>query len=412
MTKILAFIFTAFLATNSLQAKVWEDTQSWSMQYEEEYQEWIKSSAVYKTMFIDPKSPYYGINADCADAAYALRAIFAYEHSLPFAVKNPSGSRGKNLTINNSYTKWDNYGPNNKRLVAMINTIGLSVGSENLTHFDTYPIKLESINPGSVFTYKISGAFGKFIRHVYNIKDINPVGTFNTIYSTQAIKASGEAMTHRASKDFVNLPHSPWGFRRFRWPEYIDVGISSMDPALAASNEQFELAQKLGAKEFFKHVKNLIKTEDQSPEQQIGATLNSICEEANARIKYVSQAIDYLRATNNKCMDYTDFDTYSTPARDKQLSEAFLKLKDLQDEFSDLNFEKLDIAKAILGKNNTITDTQLYAQCTIAYSSTTKIHLKELWRRMSKGLLSSHPNDTLEARWGAQASKTKCKRWY
>lgn len=407
MFKLFIAIFIAALS----QAAVWNSNQSWSIQYEEEYQEWMKSSAVHKKLFIDPSSPYYGIKADCADAAYALRAIFSFENSLPFAIKNPSGSRdGKYKTINNSLDKWDSYGSPNKRLVAMINTIGSSVGSESLTHFDTYPIKLSSINAGSLFTYKIR-SLTNFIRHVYTIKDVNAVGTFNTIYSTQAIKAAGEAMTHRESKEFVNLPHDPWGFRRFRWPEHIGVSINNINEELDASNEQFAIADKMG-KDFFKYVKNLIKTKEQNPEEELEQALKAVCEEATARIKYVSQAIDFQKQTGNKCMDYRDYDTYSTPARDKQLKEAFLKLKELNDNYHSFTYSLLDITESIFG-NKVISDDDLNAACSIKYASNKEINLRVLWQRLNAGKISSHPNDTLEARWGEDKTpRTKCKVWY
>ena len=69
-------------------------------------------------MFNDPKSPYYGISTDCADTAYALRAIFAFENKLPFAITNPSGNRGASLSLNNKSKKFDSAGPENKRPAA------------------------------------------------------------------------------------------------------------------------------------------------------------------------------------------------------------------------------------------------------------------------------------------------------
>ncbi|EQC47970.1 hypothetical protein [Bacteriovorax sp. Seq25_V] len=416
MKLVTTLIFV--LITSLSYSAVWEATNSWDMNYEEEYSNWIKSSNVNETMFIDPKSPYYGIKADCADAAYALRAIFSFEHSLPFAVKNPSGSRGKIKTFNNELNNWDKYGAPNKKLVAMINTIGASVGSENLTYFDSYPIELSSTNAGSLFTYKIKARNGNFIRHVYNIKNINPVGTFDTIYSTQAIKAAGEPMTRRKSKEFVNLPHDPWGFKRLRWPEHIGVSINSLPEELNASNHQFKIAQDLGSKKFFAYVKTLLKTEDEDPANKLYRALTATCEEAVARIKYVDQALLYLSQTGNKCMDYRDFDTYSTPARDKALTETFVRLKDTytelekNGELSRANPEHVQILEAIF-KNVHMPEADLLKFCSVNYSSSSKISLKELWRRINNGLLSSHPNDTVELRWGEKTGpKTSCKRWY
>lgn len=46
------------------------------MEWEKKYANWIQTSAVHTRMFTSKKSKYFGVRADCADAAYALRAIF------------------------------------------------------------------------------------------------------------------------------------------------------------------------------------------------------------------------------------------------------------------------------------------------------------------------------------------------
>ena len=225
-------------------------------------------------------------------------------------------------------------------------------------------------------------------------------------------------MTRRKSKEFVNLPHDPWGFKRFRWPQYIGTSISSLPEELKASNEQFKIAEELGATNFFKYVKSLLKTEDEDPEQKLFRALNATCEESMARIKYVDQAIEFLKQTNGACMDYRDFDTYSTPARDKALTETFNKLRDTYQELdrnndlSRANPTHVQITEAIF-KNVFVPEDELLNFCSINYSQSSRISLKELWKRINNGLISSHPNDNLEVRWGEKSnSKTSCKRWY
>lgn len=416
--RTLALILTFTLFQAPTFGAVWNDTRQWSEAYEEEFALWMGTNAVNERMFTDARSPYAGIRADCADAAYALRAIFAFEHSLPFAINNPSGSRGANQTIHNRLNKWDQYGSPQKRLVAMINSIGQSVGSENLTRFDTYPIRLKNISAGGIFSYKIKAQFGKFIRHVYNIKNVNPVGTFDTIYSTQAIADKGLPMTRRRDKEFINTPHDPWGFRKFKRPEHVTIGALSLPSQYEASAEQFELARQLGQQGFFRLVKKTVATRSETPSQQIQRAFNNACEESVARIEYVNQALSHLRSIGGRCMNYQEFDAYSTPSRDATLKETFKKFEAVYLELrrsgalSQASSNVVAAAEAIFtGRGMDLRD--LRSLCPVNYRPGVSIDLATLWRRVQSDALSSHPNDLVELRWGERTTpKTKCKRWY
>lgn len=416
--RLLALSFLSLIIlTSTSEASVWRDTNDWDEYYEQQYAQWIGSPSVYERMFIDSNSPYQGIRADCADAAYALRAIFSYEHSLPFAINDPSGSRS-GRTINNSLSKWDHISSGARRVVAMINTIGDSVGSENLTHYDTYPIKIKNIRPGNVFSYKIQARFGKFIRHVYNIKDINPVGTFDTIYSTQAIADKGLAMTRRRDKEFINGPHEPWGFRAFKWPRHISTSANNLPSVYQSSEEQYDLVGKLGADGFFKYVKRAVATINETPEQQMRRAFNSACEESVARIEYVNQGLAHLRSIGGRCMDYGEYDAYSTPSRDSTLKKTFEKFKEIYDDLA-LTGELAEVSPNIMLAAQTIFDghglelSELRSMCGINYRGGVSIDLATLWYRLKNNMLSSHPNDIVELRWGEKTSpQTRCRRWY
>lgn len=412
------FLVFLFVFSFNLNASVWQDNQSWSLQYEEQFSAWMKSNKVVEEIFTDANSPYFGVSTDCADTAYAFRAIFAFEHNLPFAIYNPSGSRGTSNTLNNRLNNWDAAGAPNKRLVAMINEIGDSVGTENLAYFDTFPVAIKSITPGSVFMYKITARLGKFIRHTYNIKNINPVGTFDVIYSTQANKAKGLPLVRRKDKEFENMPSNPWGFKKFRWPELLGLDLSAIPAELGPSMEQYTLATNLGEVEFFKYVRKTLSSTYETTPERLVRSFQTVCAEAQARIGYVNQALIHLQETNNKCMDYEEFDAYSTPARDASLIELFEKYElaynDLQSEGlqNKVAPEMLSYAETIFN-NKFFGSSELLAACPINYREGVSIDLATLWKRLSKNTLSSHPNDTVELRWGETTrGKTKCKRWY
>lgn len=415
MKILIAAIILLGFSSHKAEASAWIDTQSWSVEYEEQYSQFLQSNAVKEMMFKSTSSPYYGVNTDCADTAYAMRAIFAFENKLPFAIRNPSG--GAN-TLNNRSNRWDSRGSEARRVVAMINEIGESVGTENLAHFDTFPSALKSIRPGTLFMYKKSASFGKFIRHTYVIKNINPVGTFDVIYSTQANKEQNLPLIRRKEREFENLPFSPWGFKKFRWPEHLNRGLDVIPAALGPSMEQYALASSLGQSGFFKLVKKSVASINESSGMRVARAFKTACGESQARIDYVNQALVYLQQTGNKCMDYEHFDAYSTPSRDSDLRELFVKLKGAYDDAVTLG-ELNKIDPTILafteyifkGKGN--VKAELLAACPVSYRSGVSIDLQTLWSRISKNLLSSHPNDIVEVRWGEKSSPlTKCKRWY
>lgn len=408
---ILALSFLSFKAT----AAVWEDTQSWTVELEQKYTEWMQSPAVRENIFTSASSPYRGVNTDCADTAYALRAIFAFENKLPFAITNPSGSRDASKTLNNKTNKFDYAGPENKRVVALITEIGDSVGTENLTRYDTYPIAIKSIKAGALFTYKMQARFGKFIRHAYNIKDVNPVGTFDVIYSTQANQNSHGDLLRRRDREFENLPNDPWGFRRFRWPEHIGKDISVIPAELGASTEQFALARTMDTRSFFKFVGKTLATSTETSNERMSRVFKSVCLESQARIIYVNEGLAYARQTNNACMDYQKFDAFSTPARDAALKEMYAKLKQVYLESKTLGGVDPQLMAfgdyIFTGKGS--VQAELQAACPINYREGVTVDMGTLWSRIEKDRLSSHPNDIVEVRWGEVTKPlTKCKRWY
>lgn len=412
---ITLFILAISLSSYNAQAAVWEDTQSWSLEYEQKYSQWMQSPAVKEGMFTNKNSPYYGVNTDCADTAYALRAVFAFENKLPFAITNPSGSRVPSQTLNNRSNRFDKAGPENKRVVALITEIGSSVGTENLTRFDTFPPAIASVKPGTLFTYKMQAKFGKFIRHTYNIKDINPVGSFDVIYSTQANQEKHGDLLRRRDREFENLPNNPWGFRKFRWPEHIGKDLSAIPAELGPSEEQFALATTLGTRAFFKHVAKVLATTTESSGERLSRIFAAVCQESQARIMYVNEGLDYLKQTGGACMDYQKFDAFSTPARDGALKEMFEKLKQVHSEAVSTNTgdPKMIAFGDFMFKGKGTVQAELLAACPINYREGKSMDLAELWGRIAKDRLSSHPNDIVEVRWGEVTKPlTKCKRWY
>jgi hypothetical protein len=422
MRKVLGIFIAVLFINSTASAMVWEDTQTWSTEWEKEYASWMESGAVHKNLFVGKDSKYYGITADCADASYALRAIFSLENSLPFKVLNPSGSRGDKFKyLSNKTTHFDGRGATAEaRLVAMINYLGDSVGTEHLSHHDTIPVKIEAISAGMLFTYKIKRGFRRTIRHSYNIKGVTRFGDFDVIYSTQAIAKKNLPMMHREGYSFSVLPHDVWGFKRFKWPQHEGMRNQNLPAETEYGQEQFRLVQELGQK-FFSYVKNKLKVGSETPGALLKRKLGLLCIESRDRIDFVNQGYEHHVETGKKCMNYADYDAYSTPARDGSLKSSFERFEDDYNEIvnegieNEIDFNIFEIAKAIVNgvDSGTNTEEELYKVCSINYMEGSKMHLAELYHRMKKGLLSSHPNDLKPQRWGdTKRNRTKCKVWY
>ena len=419
MQKIYLSLMILLGLSQSVHADLWQATNEWDMQWEKRFANWMRSSAVHKKMFTSSSSPYYGIKADCADASYALRAIFSLENSLPFRVQNPSGGRNAYNYLSNELDKFDRYGNSRKRLVAFINYLGDQVGTEHLSHHDTTPVSVSSIAPGMIFTYKIKRFTGKTIRHSYNIKDVTMTGNFDVIYSTQAIAKSGSDMMYRQEYMFSNTPHGVWGFKRFKWPHLQGVSINRYPENFGYSQEQFALVDDMGTRSFFRHVKKTLQVSEETPQGLLTRSLNTLCVQAKDRVTYVNQAIEHMNNNGSRCMDYANYDAYSTPARDKALNEAFHSLfanrRDVESMGQSDEVDS-DLWKAIVAIEKGAqysTEQDLYNLCSVNYRAGKTIHLAELYRRQEAGLLSSHPNDRIENRWGETTRRgTNCRVWY
>lgn len=405
-------LLITFAFSISTMAAVWHADNKWSQEYETLYSNWMTTNKVHANLFVDKNSPYYGLRADCADAVYALRAIFSFENSLPFAISHPSGSRN-NSHLTNTTNAFDKYKDPHKRVVAFLNALGESVGTENLSRLDTYPVELKSIRPSTLFTYKIKRRFGKVIRHAYTIKDIQTTGSFDLLYSTQAIKKEKLPMNYREGKELVNLPQTVWGFKRFKWPEHLGMSNASLPAEMNYSEEQFSLAKKLGSNEFFPYVKSLLKSVDETPNKLIARVLKNVCQEATARVDYVNQGVAFNHSNNKKCMNYTEYDIYSTPARDKALEGAYKALiynwNKVGSKVSDNDLSI--IVQSIISPISLDRDLT-YAYCPVQVNNLADYDLAEIWKRLQSGDLSSHPNDSLGARWGEPGPRTSCKVWY
>lgn len=432
MSKALFSLFIIIFCSASSYARVWKDKHEWSMDWEHKYSLWVQSEGLDPKLFISPKSPYYGIEADCADALYIIRAIFSKENHLPFAVIDPSRREGGKKRssyklISNQINQFDYIKDENKRFVHFANFLAASLGSENLRYYDTYPIKLSEIHPGDIFHFMRPNP-EKTIRHTLMIKKIHGTGSFDTLYSTQEIKTNNidyfkhQGVIHPRPLMFrekQTLHHKPieasGGFRRFIWPRYLMKEFKDFPASFHYSEEQFDLAEKLSSRQFFNHVRSLLQVREETIEEFIDRSLGNICKKIRERAMSVRQAVGYIFDKNGACMNYQEFDTYSTPMRDEEIKRSFMDFRNnLQEKFKS-NKKKIkkywvDLAFSIIKGESNHASKKF---CEVSISNHRKVDIAHFKKRLFDGRISSDPNQPWSVRWGlANPMERDCKVFY
>jgi hypothetical protein len=307
----------------------------------------------------------------------------------------------------------------NQRLASFIFDTVDNNGTENLSGGDTYPIRIQDIQGGDVFMYKIESAPGTFSRHTYLIKNVNSNGTFDVLYSTQARRDAGLPMNRIKQYSFANPRWVPnhtavgdkntWGFKRMRLPQQRGI---SFDKIPNASFEQYDLAIQLGD-QFFEYVKNQRTTIKETPSETLNRNVEFLCHELNDRVEIVAMAMTVRANTNNACMDPVTFDTYSTPSRDGGILGVYKKIFSLSEtykrtgEWLSVNSKMKSVIDGIFNPQRSAATNQLIKNsCNFQNRQGLNTNLALFYEALSKGLVSSHPNDSLFNRWGILSAMT------
>lgn len=413
-------IFGTLLFFSNLQAVVWENSNQWDESFELKYREWIKSEEVNPKIFVDVKSPYSGLHLDCADLAYVLRAIFAYENGLPFQVKNPVATvKSKRQYFSNDMDKWDNQDKALK-IKSFLTFIANSLGSDTLSFFDTFPVKLDKISSGDIFLFKIDKEDGA-IRHTYIIKNVNEKGLFDIIYSTQSVKEDQKMFYSRKNKQISSLfiPQSARGFKRMKWPSHYSLPGEEVIIAPDQSDEQYELAAQMGGVKFFKYLQKLLQVRAETYLEELSRLMADICFSFGERKNVVMAAQKFLTKISNRCMDYQEFDAFSTPNLDNTIIQEY---QDLKNKYDVLSADKItEISKTIAGQRllsfmgEINSDTVSWCSMTIKDNNAEYVlTMKNFVENIIAKRTSFHPNDSQLRRWGLdlQGEATSCKTWY
>ncbi|MCM2279596.1 MAG: hypothetical protein NDJ89_16095 [Oligoflexia bacterium] len=398
----LALFVSIFSTAPTVQAAVWETEQEWSPAWEDRYAEWIRLNW-NKDFFARPGTAYTGLKLDCADVVYSMRIIFAYEHRLPFAMKDPTG--GSKL-ITNSMARFDALGSPEKRIRAFLNFI-FGISSTQSLPNDTVPLALsrDSIRSGSlILTDRKS-------HHSWTIRELQPTGLPSLIFSSRPPKTTLQVREGQPSLEFTfhGRPDlAPYGgFRGFRRIE----DLSKPDwQSHGFSDEQFRIPPR----EWMQTVKKRLALSEESPDALLTRTLENACIGARERIEFINEGVAYLRGLGSeRCLSATEYDNYSTPNRDMRLRNSFEELRDAVQALEgatnvspELKATAEDVVKDAGSSRPAAART-----CPVEIAPGRLLPLAEIYRRSLHNELSDNPHDPFAQRWGEQTgSSSRAKR--
>jgi len=415
----MALSFCLLVFASQAMASVWESTAEWNQDSEKEFADFIQNK-VTVDIFSSRRSPYYGISTDCADAVYTLRVIFAHDHQLQFAMKNPRSPRE---LITSDMDRWDNL-PVEQRFIKFVNYVKDMGTSQSLIE-DTYPIAINKtyVTAGTVFLNPILGNVPGLMNdgHSEYVQSIESTGYISFLSSTVP------AAVRRLNVTLVNtlVPQvTTGGFRRFMQPAFYGMKLSELP---GYSTEQFRMGHwqeramdsRQQIFEWHEAIRNRLRDRVASPEEVMGYLIENICTLLKTRVTAVDEAA--ARLQGHSCLDpqSAEYDDLSTPSRDSRIFDNYALLEELlkiQDSRSDT--EKVyDALRSSRGAGSSpITSTinvETYdmgrarsglEQCNVEYMPGQTMNAYELYKVTKSGHLESNPNYSIPVRWGIPES--------
>jgi hypothetical protein len=341
---------------------------------------------------------------------------------LPFLIKDPRyGAKDKNgnpilpppaLTkdptpyatvkewISNDFDYYDQFPDEEQRFRRFINFVGDVVGSKSLFE-DTYPISIDRrwFRPGVIAALPRAplptnaGPDGEAetAGHSQMVTSIDKRGVINYLKSTTPAKI--QVLQPTTLNTFVPSP-SGGSFRYWKQPKHYRMKESDIP---GYGTEQFDIKNE-GVFEDAMQARLAMETE--TKQQKLARLAGEVCKQIEQRVPMVDEGWAVKEKMGERCMDYSEFDAYSTPSRDGKIKKALNYL--LLTATGDENGDVAEVA-AVLDK----------ACGAIEYLPGKKITAAKFSARLMAGKVSSDPNQPKTVRWGDEEAKSLgCKQYY
>lgn len=448
---MLVLFLTAAVFSSSAKANVWENQNQWSGEWEQKYKDWLRKTP--NVHFFSKEinddgtpNPYYGIRVDCADLVYSLRIIFSYENKLPFAMHNPTSPQGALIT--NSIKRYDKYPDGVPRLKEYLLWI-YDIASTHSLPLDTYSVAFKDVGPGIMIVTTTKN------HHSWTIRNISKAGNPTLIYNSTVGRESGFEVQERQSwpnsfwvfepevdptddTKSINI-YVPGSYAGFRYWRPVDQMNAPENTIPGYSEEQF----LVGVANWKAAAQKVLATTVESIDQVVFRLLRDACSDLKQRVAAVNEAEKYKvllaqalasgataaenpyiqdieqdhdKPSDLRCMIGKSFDEFSTPSRDRRLTDALILARAYFQLGISKNGEKAFSSSSLKIFETIFPYISKTANEEAALDSVPKsaanfcsvqlnphlgsISLAEVKRRTFKGLLSSNPNDAITVRFG------------
>jgi hypothetical protein len=422
----LWFASAVLLFSVSGRAQVWTDTNTWSPEWERSFQTWVQTS--WGTDFFSRRvlpsgepNPFFGLRADCADTVYSMRIVFAFQNQLPFVAVDPTGGSS---FISNRMTRWNSIASEARRVREFLLFAYDTLSTRSLP-FDTYPVSIsrETVTSGSLILTTAKN------HHSWTVQSILMIGVPHLIYNSTVGASSGSGLKQRTSwpnpawvfeGNFTPAGHA--GFRYWRQPQYLKIPVWQVP---GYSDEQYQIPLRSWTDVVQK--KLAVTTETDS--QKIQRLMESACAGAQGRVAVVKEGLDYLAKIGGRCLSYAEYDTYSSPNRDRRVFDDLIALRRAYRTLTERGtvsslsaqtqgqlrkiFPAVRQPVAIEQKQMVSRTMDADSVCVFSYETSKQMDLAEYRLRAFAGWLSNNPNDGFGERWGETVPRDakRCPTW-
>lgn len=362
--------------TSETPEVIWKVKNKWNIEWEKKFSKWVQKE------FDEDFFVKYQISTDCADVAFALRWIFSRMNFLP-AANTLAGSHiifsqdsfksdWKNLERNEVWHK-------DKVFLSALNYLMEHAYTATL-NIDGYPIELnkESFLVGTIH---LDGGHTMIISEINYDGTSTPIRKLSSTVPAQIRKLYNEVMIDQTMTD-----KESGGLFRMRWPvkkenrwsliskeEMPLYSLEQYSQSFLANKNNFTMAliERLGI--------------DFNPKVIIASSFDALVDSLEKRISIVQDGYHFCLINNCEEGSF-NYEEHSTPSRDKRINEAFKTLENLAIQLSDFDSTLVEHFNNLLKRTNLKVNGQLLV-------------LKELKQFFYHGILSYHPDDTIEERW-------------
>jgi len=353
--------------------QLWEvGNRRWTIEEERRFENWVEKN-ITEDFFIRHRIP-----TDCADAVYAIRWIYARMEHLPAAATTKEGklighwsTDWKHLP---THPDWDQ----DERFRAALLYLLPKTWTGTLP-FDTYPVRIspDSLTPGTLFL--VTESHTGIIGHVFlDGSYVHPLQTWESALPVKVQKLTSRYLLMAKPESKAGS-----GLVKFRWPVPENGGWKYLPIKEHPfySEEQYASGFSRGYADFAEAVARKIDPATYSSMEKLVRVLGTTTRLLKERVPIVLKG--HQECLNGGCPEGSElWEIQSTAGRD----ETIVLLIDHLSQIIESNHLDRDATKKMMeaisieiSKDRSVTFSHLYQSY--------------LW-------LSSHPEDSIEARWG------------